>query len=68
VFRFPPSSGCSRNPRPAPGTVSLSDARPRGCQVRELCLQDGEVSAVFDWELATVGDPLADVGWAELLC
>lgn len=26
-----------------------------------------EVSAVFDWELAQLGDPLADVGWAELL-
>jgi len=25
-----------------------------------------EVSAVFDWELATVGDPLADIGWAEV--
>jgi len=27
---------------------------------------DGEVSAVFDWEMATVGDPLADIGWAEV--
>jgi aminoglycoside phosphotransferase (APT) family kinase protein len=25
-----------------------------------------EVSAVFDWELATVGDPLADIGWLEV--
>jgi aminoglycoside phosphotransferase (APT) family kinase protein len=24
-----------------------------------------EVSAVFDWELTTVGDPLTDIGWAE---
>ncbi|KXF50702.1 hypothetical protein AXA44_18125 [Rhodococcus sp. SC4] len=24
---------------------------------------DGSVLAVFDWELATVGDPLADLGW-----
>ncbi|MFC4950919.1 phosphotransferase family protein [Pseudonocardia sp. GCM10023141] len=24
---------------------------------------DGTVSAVFDWELATLGDPLADLGW-----
>lgn len=24
---------------------------------------DGTVSAVFDWELATSGDPLADLGW-----
>lgn len=27
---------------------------------------DDEVSAVFDWELTTVGDPLADIGWAEV--
>jgi aminoglycoside phosphotransferase (APT) family kinase protein len=26
-----------------------------------------EVSAVFDWELAGVGDPLTDIGWMELL-
>jgi aminoglycoside phosphotransferase (APT) family kinase protein len=24
---------------------------------------DGTVRAVFDWELATTGDPLADLGW-----
>jgi aminoglycoside phosphotransferase (APT) family kinase protein len=24
---------------------------------------DGRVCAVFDWELATLGDPLADLGW-----
>jgi len=27
----------------------------------------GEVSAVFDWEMTTVGDPLTDIGWLELL-
>jgi aminoglycoside phosphotransferase (APT) family kinase protein len=26
-----------------------------------------EVSAIYDWELATVGDPLTDVGWAEVV-
>ncbi len=26
-----------------------------------------EVSAVYDWELATIGDPLTDVGYLELL-
>jgi aminoglycoside phosphotransferase (APT) family kinase protein len=25
-----------------------------------------EVSAVFDWEMATLGDPLTDIGWAEV--
>lgn len=24
---------------------------------------DGSVAAIFDWELATLGDPLADLGW-----
>jgi aminoglycoside phosphotransferase (APT) family kinase protein len=24
-----------------------------------------EVSAIYDWELATVGDPLTDIGWTE---
>ncbi len=24
---------------------------------------DGTVRAVFDWELATTGDPVADLGW-----
>ena len=24
---------------------------------------DGRIAAVFDWELATIGDPLADLGW-----
>jgi aminoglycoside phosphotransferase (APT) family kinase protein len=28
---------------------------------------DGEVTAVFDWELSGVGDPLADVGYLDLL-
>lgn len=26
-----------------------------------------DVTAVFDWEMTTVGDPLADIGWAEIL-
>ena len=25
------------------------------------------MSAVFDWEMTTVGDPLTDIGWMELL-
>jgi aminoglycoside phosphotransferase (APT) family kinase protein len=28
---------------------------------------DDEVSAVFDWEMADVGDPLADIGYLELM-
>jgi aminoglycoside phosphotransferase (APT) family kinase protein len=26
-----------------------------------------EVTAVFDWEMADIGDPLADIGWVEIL-
>jgi aminoglycoside phosphotransferase (APT) family kinase protein len=25
-----------------------------------------EVSGVFDWEMAAIGDPMADIGWAEV--
>jgi aminoglycoside phosphotransferase (APT) family kinase protein len=32
-----------------------------------FAFQGSEVSAVFDWEMATIGDPLADLGWVELL-
>lgn len=28
---------------------------------------DGEVTAVFDWEMTDVGDPLADLGYLELM-
>lgn len=28
-----------------------------------FCLDSGEVAALIDWELATIGDPLIDLGW-----
>ena len=28
-----------------------------------ICGTDGQLRAVLDWELATLGDPLADLGW-----
>jgi aminoglycoside phosphotransferase (APT) family kinase protein len=28
---------------------------------------DDGVSAVFDWEMATLGDPLTDIGWLDEL-
>jgi aminoglycoside phosphotransferase (APT) family kinase protein len=37
------------------------------CKPGNFAFDGGEVTAVFDWEMATVGDPLADIGWAELL-
>jgi aminoglycoside phosphotransferase (APT) family kinase protein len=38
------------------------DAKPGN-----FAFEGGEVSAVFDWEMTTVGDPLTDIGWLELL-
>ncbi len=32
-----------------------------------FAFRSGEVSAVFDWELTDVGDPLADIGYFEVL-
>ena len=45
-------------------TVTLvhGDAKPGN-----FAFHLGEVSGVFDWEGATIGDPLSDVGWAEVL-
>jgi aminoglycoside phosphotransferase (APT) family kinase protein len=52
-----------RQPEQSP-TVTLvhGDAKPGN-----FAFSGSEVSAVFDWEMADVGDPLADVGWAEIL-
>jgi aminoglycoside phosphotransferase (APT) family kinase protein len=40
-------------------TIVHGDFRPANVIVGEA----GEVRAVLDWELATLGDPLADLGW-----
>ncbi|HEY3088409.1 MAG TPA: phosphotransferase family protein [Jatrophihabitantaceae bacterium] len=40
-------------------TIVHGDFRPANMIVGEA----GEVRAVLDWELATLGDPLADLGW-----
>jgi aminoglycoside phosphotransferase (APT) family kinase protein len=57
--------------------AALSDSAPPPCPRVTLVHGDakpgnfaftgGEVSAVFDWEMTTVGDPLTDIGWLELL-
>jgi aminoglycoside phosphotransferase (APT) family kinase protein len=50
-------------PKPCPRvTLVHGDAKPGN-----FAFADGEVSAVFDWEMTTVGDPLTDIGWLELL-
>ncbi|MGE2733381.1 phosphotransferase family protein [Mycolicibacterium vaccae] len=54
-----------RRTTPAPrhlSTLVHGDAKPGN-----FAFTDGEVSAVFDWEMTTVGDPLTDIGWLELL-
>ncbi len=43
-------------------TLVHGDAKPGN-----FAFAGGEVSAVFDWEMATVGDPLTDIGWLEML-
>ncbi len=50
-------------PEPCPKvTLVHGDAKPGN-----FAFTDGEVSAVFDWEMTTVGDPLTDIGWLEML-
>ncbi|MDY6995076.1 MAG: phosphotransferase family protein [Actinomycetota bacterium] len=50
-------------PAPCPRvTLVHGDAKPGN-----FAFTDAEVSAVFDWEMTTVGDPLTDIGWLELL-
>lgn len=43
-------------------TLVHGDAKPGN-----FAFTHGEVTAVFDWEMTTVGDPLTDIGWLELL-
>jgi aminoglycoside phosphotransferase (APT) family kinase protein len=43
-------------------TLVHGDAKPGN-----FAFVGDEVSAVFDWEMTTLGDPLTDLGWLELL-
>ncbi len=53
----------SRKPEPYPRiTLVHGDAKPGN-----IGFDGAHVTAVYDWELATIGDPLSDVGWLELL-
>ncbi len=55
----------------------LQDTKPVPCPTVALVHGDAKpgnfafvgdgVSAVFDWEMTTVGDPLTDIGWMEML-
>lgn len=42
-----------------PGGIVHGDYRPGNMSFGP----DGRILAIFDWELATLGDPLADLGW-----
>ena len=44
---------------PSEVRIAHGDYRPGNLAIGP----DGRVRAVFDWELATLGDPLADLGW-----
>ena len=52
-----------RRPEPSP-TITLVHGDPKPGNFAFL---DDAVSVIFDWELATVGDPLADVGYLECM-
>jgi aminoglycoside phosphotransferase (APT) family kinase protein len=58
------SEELKRNRPQAHPRVSLvhGDAKPGN-----FAFVGDEVSAVFDWELTTIGDPLTDIGYLELL-
>jgi aminoglycoside phosphotransferase (APT) family kinase protein len=47
-----------RIPQQGPATLVHGDYRLDNCIVGD----DGEIRAVLDWEICTLGDPLADVG------
>jgi aminoglycoside phosphotransferase (APT) family kinase protein len=50
-------------PAPYPAvTLVHGDAKPGN-----FAFVGDDVSAIFDWEMTTVGDPLTDVGWMELM-
>ena len=48
----------ARIPEQGPATIVHGDYRLDNCMVGS----EGSVRAVFDWEICTLGDPLADVG------
>jgi len=56
----------ARIPEQGPATIVHGDYRLDNCMIAA----DGSVAAVLDWEICTLGDPLADVGllmvyWAD---
>lgn len=50
----------SRIPDQGPGRIVHGDFGPHNC----LFAADGSITAVLDWEIATLGDPLADMAYS----
>jgi aminoglycoside phosphotransferase (APT) family kinase protein len=51
-----------RRPQPTP-RVTLVHGDTKG---GNFAFVDDDVSGVFDWEMATIGDPMTDIGWLEV--
>jgi aminoglycoside phosphotransferase (APT) family kinase protein len=51
-----------RLPKPTP-SVTLVHGDTKG---GNFAFVDDDVSAVFDWEMTSVGDPMTDIGWLEV--
>lgn len=51
-----------RNPPPPPARLSVVHGDYRSGNF--LFMPDGEISAVLDWEMCHLGDPLEDIAWA----
>jgi aminoglycoside phosphotransferase (APT) family kinase protein len=50
----------NNTPEQGPGRVVHGDFGPHNC----MFAADGELTAVLDWEIATLGDPLADFAYS----
>ncbi len=48
-------------PESPPAAIVHGDFRLENCMLHPESLR---VVAIFDWEMSTIGDPLADLGWA----
>jgi len=46
-------------PEQGPARIAHGDYSVRNC----LCTETGEIAAVLDWEISTLGDPLADLAY-----
>lgn len=52
----------ARRPEPTP-RVTLVHGDPKG---GNFAFAGDDVTGIFDWEMASLGDPMADIGWVEV--